>query len=294
MKLIDGKSIAAEIKREIAAEVAKIIDAGGEAPHLAAILVGDEAASQTYVRNKEKACHEVGFTSSVYRFPPNITEKKLLEAVDFVNADDQITGFIVQLPLPAHISAEKVIERINPLKDVDGFHPQNVGKMALNLPTYLPATPFGIIQLLERSGIETEGKNCVILGRSNIVGTPLSLLLSRKANPGNCTVTMCHSKSKNIKVISAQADILIAAIGQQGYVTEDMVKEGAVVIDVGIHRIPSSSSPSGFRLVGDVDFDNVSPKCSYITPVPGGVGPMTIVALIQNTFKAYRGEFKPR
>jgi methylenetetrahydrofolate dehydrogenase (NADP+) / methenyltetrahydrofolate cyclohydrolase len=294
MKLIDGKAIAAEIKREIAAEVAKIIDAGGEAPHLAAILVGEEAASQTYVKNKEKACQEVGFTSSVYRFPSNISEKKLMEAVDFVNADDQITGFIVQLPLPAHISAEKVIERINPLKDVDGFHPQNVGKMALNLPTYLPATPYGIMQLLERSRIETEGKNCVILGRSNIVGTPLSLLLSRKANPGNCTVTMCHSKSKNIKAISAQADILIAAIGQQGYVTADMVKEGAVVIDVGIHRVPSSSSPSGFRLVGDVDFDKVAPKCSYITPVPGGVGPMTIVALIQNTFKAYRGEFKPR
>lgn len=294
MKLIDGKKIAAEIKHEIAIEVAKIIDAGGEAPHLAAILVGEDAASQAYVRNKEKACQEVGFTSSVYRFPANISEQKLLEAVDFVNSDDQITGFIVQLPLPAYISADKVIERINPLKDVDGFHPQNVGKMALNLPTYLPATPYGIIQLLERSGIETEGKNCVILGRSNIVGTPLSLLLSRKANPGNCTVTMCHSKSKNIKAIAAQADILIAAIGKQGYVTADMVKEGAVVIDVGMHRIPSSSSPSGFRYVGDVDFDNVAPRCSYITPVPGGVGPMTIVALIQNTFKAYRGEFTAR
>jgi methylenetetrahydrofolate dehydrogenase (NADP+) / methenyltetrahydrofolate cyclohydrolase len=292
MKLIDGKKIAADIKHEIAVEVARIIDAGGEAPHLAAILVGDEAASQTYVKNKEKACQEVGFTSSVYRFPASITEQKLLEAIDFVNSDDQITGFIVQLPLPAHISADKVTERIDPLKDVDGFHPQNVGKMALNLPTYLPATPYGIIQLLERSGIETEGKNCVILGRSNIVGTPLSLLLSRKANPGNCTVTLCHSKSKNIRAISAQADILIAAIGQQGYVTADMVNDGAVVIDVGMHRIPSSSSPSGFRFVGDVDFDNVAPKCSFITPVPGGVGPMTIVALIQNTFKAYRGEFR--
>ncbi|MFZ4704763.1 MAG: bifunctional 5,10-methylenetetrahydrofolate dehydrogenase/5,10-methenyltetrahydrofolate cyclohydrolase [Bacteroidales bacterium] len=292
MKLIDGKLIAAEIKHEIAVEVAKIIDAGGEAPHLAAILVGDDAASQAYVRNKEKACQEVGFTSSVYRFPSSISEQKLLEAVDFVNSDDQITGFIVQLPLPLHISPEKVIERIDPLKDVDGFHPQNVGKMVLNLPGYLPATPYGIIQLLERSGIETEGKNCVILGRSNIVGTPLSILLSRKANPGNCTVTMCHSKSKNIKAISSQADILIAAIGQQGYVTADMVKHGAVVIDVGMHRIPSSSSPTGFRFAGDVDFDNVAPKCSYITPVPGGVGPMTIVALIQNTFKAYRSEFK--
>jgi methylenetetrahydrofolate dehydrogenase (NADP+) / methenyltetrahydrofolate cyclohydrolase len=294
MKLIDGKKIAADIKHEIAAEVAKIIDAGGEAPHLAAILVGEDAASQAYVRNKEKACQEVGFTSSVYRFPANISEQKLLEAVDFVNSDDQITGFIVQLPLPAHISADKVIERINPLKDVDGFHPQNVGKMALNLPTYLPATPYGIIQLLQRSGIETEGKNCVILGRSNIVGTPLSLLLSRKANPGNCTVTMCHSKSKNIKAITSQADILIAAIGKQGYVTADMVKEGAVVIDVGMHRIPSSSSPSGFSYVGDVYFENVAPKCSYITPVPGGVGPMTIVALIQNTFKAFRAEFQTK
>jgi methylenetetrahydrofolate dehydrogenase (NADP+)/methenyltetrahydrofolate cyclohydrolase len=291
MILIDGKKIAAEIKHEIAIEIAKIIDAGGEPPHLAAILVGDDAGSQTYVRNKEKACHEVGFTSSVYRFPSSISEQKLLEAIDFVNADEQITGFIVQLPLPAHISAEKIIGRIDPLKDVDGFHPLNFGKMALNLPAYIPATPSGIIQLLERSGIETEGKNCVILGRSNIVGTPLSLLLSRKANPGNCTVTLCHSKSKNIKAISAQADILIAAIGQQGYVTAEMVKEGAVVIDVGIHRVPSSSSPTGFGLAGDVDFKNVAPKCSFITPVPGGVGPMTIVALIQNTFKAYNRDY---
>ena len=294
MKLIDGKLIAAKIKHELAEEVIKIIDAGGEAPHLAAILVGEDAASQSYVRGKEKACHEVGFTSSVYRYPATITEKKLLEAVDFLNADEQVNGFIVQLPLPVHISANKIIERINPLKDVDGFHPLNVGKMALHLPTYLPATPYGIIQLLERSGIETEGKHCVILGRSNIVGTPLSLLLSRKANPGNCTVTVCHSKSKNIKEIAAEADILIAAIGQQGFVTADMVKDGAVVIDVGIHRIVSASSPTGFKMVGDVDFDKVAPKCSFITPVPGGVGPMTIVALLQNTFKAYRGEFLPK
>ena len=294
MKLIDGKLIAAKIKHELAEEVIKIIDAGGEAPHLAAILVGEDAASQSYVRGKEKACHEVGFTSSVYRYPATITEKKLLEAVDFLNADEQVNGFIVQLPLPVHISANKIIERINPLKDVDGFHPLNVGKMALHLPTYLPATPYGIIQLLERSGIETEGKHCVILGRSNIVGTPLSLLLSRKANPGNCTVTVCHSKSKNIKEIAAEADILIAAIGQQGFVTADMVKDGAVVIDVGIHRIVSASSPTGFKMVGDVDFDKVAPKCSFITPVPGGVGPMTIVALLQNTFKAYLGEFLPK
>lgn len=294
MKLIDGKLIAAAIKHEMAAEVAKILDAGGEAPHLAAILVGEDAASQSYVRGKEKACHEIGFTSSVYRYPATITEKKLLEAVDFLNADEQVNGFIVQLPLPAHISADKIIERINPLKDVDGFHPLNVGKMALHLPTYLPATPYGIIQLLERSGIETEGKHCVILGRSNIVGTPLSLLLSRKAKPGNCTVTVCHSKSKNIKEIAAEADILIAAIGQQGFVTADMVKDGAVVIDVGIHRVVSASSPTGFKMVGDVDFDKVAQKCSFITPVPGGVGPMTIVALMQNTFKAYRGEFLPK
>ncbi len=294
MKLIDGKIIAAAIKHELAQEVVKILDAGGVAPHLAAILVGEDAASQSYVKGKEKACHEIGFTSSVYRYPATITEKKLLEAVDFLNADDQVNGFIVQLPLPAHISADKIIERINPLKDVDGFHPLNVGKMALHLPTYLPATPYGIIQLLERSGIETEGQHCVILGRSNIVGTPLSLLLSRKAKPGNCTVTICHSKSKNIKEIAAEADILIAAIGQQGFVTADMVKPGAVVIDVGIHRIVSASSPTGFRMVGDVDFTHVAPKCSYITPVPGGVGPMTIVALLQNTFKAYRGEFLPK
>lgn len=294
MKLIDGKLIAAKIKHEMAEEVIKIIDAGGEAPHLAAILVGEDPASQSYVKGKEKACHEIGFTSSVYRYPSTISEKKLLEAVDFLNADEQVNGFIVQLPLPVHISANKIIERINPLKDVDGFHPLNVGKMALHLPTYLPATPYGIIQLLERSGIETEGKHCVILGRSNIVGTPLSLLLSRKANPGNCTVTVCHSKSKNIKEIAAGADILIAAIGQQGFVTADMVKDNAVVIDVGIHRIISASSPTGFRMVGDVDFDNVAPKCSYITPVPGGVGPMTIVALLQNTLKAYRGEFLPK
>ena len=294
MKLIEGKIIAAVIKHEMAEEVIKILNAGGEAPHLAAILVGEDAASQSYVRGKEKACHEVGFTSSVYRYPSSISEKKLLEAVDFLNADEQVNGFIVQLPLPAHISADKIIERINPLKDVDGFHPLNVGKMALHLPTYLPATPYGIIQLLERSGIETEGKHCVILGRSNIVGTPLSLLLSRKGNPGNCTVTVCHSKSKNIKEIAAGADILIAAIGQQGFVTTDMVKDGAVVIDVGIHRIISATSPTGFRIIGDVDFDNVASKCSYITPVPGGVGPMTIVALLQNTFKAYRGEFLPQ
>lgn len=294
MKLIDGKIIAAAIKHELAQEVVKILDAGGVAPHLAAILVGEDAASQSYVKGKEKACHEIGFTSSVYRYPATITEKKLLEAVDFLNADDQVNGFIVQLPLPAHISADKIIERINPLKDVDGFHPLNVGKMALHLPTYLPATPYGIIQLLERSGIETEGQHCVILGRSNIVGTPLSLLLSRKAKPGNCTVTICHSKSKNIKEIAAEADILVAAIGQQGFVTADMVKPGAVVIDVGIHRIVSASSPTGFRMVGDVDFTHVAPKCSYITPVPGGVGPMTIVALLQNTFKAYRGEFLPK
>jgi len=294
MKLIDGKIIAAAIKQEMAAEVVKILDSGGEAPHLAAILVGEDAASQSYVRGKEKACHEIGFTSSVYRYPSSISEKKLLEAVDFLNADEQVNGFIVQLPLPIHISTDKIIERINPLKDVDGFHPLNVGKMALHLPTYLPATPYGILQLLERSGIETEGKHCVILGRSNIVGTPLSLLLSRKARPGNCTVTICHSKSKNIKEIAAQADILIAAIGQQGFVTADMVKDGAVVIDVGIHRIVSTASPTGFRLAGDVDFKNVAPKCSYITPVPGGVGPMTIVALLENTFKAYRGKILPQ
>ena len=290
MKLIDGKEISQQIKNEIAKEVAAMIDDKDRSPHLAAVLVGEDPASQTYVSNKEKSCRQVGIVSSLYKYPENVTEKKLLEVVDFINNDDEIDGLIVQLPLPKHISEKKIIEKINPAKDVDGFHPLNVGRMALNLPTYLPATPFGILQLLERYKIETEGKNCVVLGRSHIVGSPISILLSRKAYPGNCTVTVCHSQTKNLKQIAKDADILIVAMGQPQFVTEDMVKKGAVVIDVGIHRVPSDKTKSGFRLVGDVMFDEVSKKAGYITPVPGGVGPMTIVSLLMNTLKAAKKE----
>ncbi|PKP04342.1 MAG: bifunctional 5,10-methylene-tetrahydrofolate dehydrogenase/5,10-methylene-tetrahydrofolate cyclohydrolase [Bacteroidetes bacterium HGW-Bacteroidetes-9] len=289
MELIDGKKIGEEIKKEIAAKVAAIIDAGGEPPHLAAILVGEDAASQTYIASKERACKAVGFTSSVYRHRADITEDELLEVIDFLNNDPDVNGFILQLPLPKHINADKVLQRIAPEKDVDGFHPVNVGRLALGLPSYLPATPAGIMLLLERCDIQTQGKHCVVLGRSNIVGTPMSLLMSRKSNPGNSTVTLCHSKTENIAGITKQADILIAAIGQPGFVKADMVKKGAVVVDVGIHRI-SDNSEKGYYITGDVDFENVAPKCSYITPVPGGVGPMTIVSLLLNTFKAYNHE----
>jgi methylenetetrahydrofolate dehydrogenase (NADP+)/methenyltetrahydrofolate cyclohydrolase len=289
MELIDGKKIAEEIKREIARKAAEIIDAEQTPPHLAAILVGNDPASETYIASKEKACRAVGFTSSVYRYPAEISEQQLLEAVDFLNNDEEVHGFIVQLPLPRHIDANKVIERINPAKDVDGFHPVNVGRLALGLPSYVPATPAGIVLLLEKYGIETEGKHCVVLGRSNIVGTPVSLLMSRKAVPGNCTVTLCHSKTTNLAEITRQADILIAAIGQPGFVTGDMVKEGVVVVDVGIHRIEDNSE-KGYHITGDVDFRSVAPKSSYITPVPGGVGLMTIVSLLLNTLKAYNRE----
>lgn len=290
MKIIDGKETAKAIKKEIAVEIGKMIDDDQEGPHLAAVLVGDDPASQTYVGAKEKACREVGMLSSLYKFPANVAEKEILDIVDYLNNDEQIDGFIVQLPLPDHIDENKVLERINPAKDVDGFHPMNFGRMALNLPAYLPATPFGIIQLLERYNIETSGKNCVVLGRSNIVGSPISILLSRKANPGDATVTVCHSRTKNLKKIASQADILIVAMGQPEFVTADMVKKGAVVIDVGIHRVPSDETKSGFRLVGDVKFDEVIGKASLITPVPGGVGPMTIVSLLMNTLKAYKKE----
>ena len=290
MKLIDGKKIAENIRMEIKTEVARLIDDDDKTPHLAAVIVGEDPASQTYVAGKEKACKSVGFQSSVYKLPENTSEKELLELIMFLNKDTEVDGFIVQLPLPGHISEEKVIQSINPSKDVDGFHPANLGRMISGLPAYLPATPYGIVQLLERYNIETEGKHCVVLGRSNIVGTPVSILLSRKASPGNCTVTVCHSKTKNIREWSASADILIAAIGQTEFVTADMVKDNAVVIDVGIHRVPSTETKSGFRLKGDVKFDEVAKKCSYITPVPGGVGPMTITGLLQNTLKAYKKE----
>ena len=263
MKLLDGKATAKAVREEIKKEVAHYIDTYDTSPHLAAVLVGDEPASQTYVNSKEKACKEAGFMSSVYRYPADITEKELLEVVDFLNNDDEIHGFIVQLPLPEHIDENKIIEHISPKKDVDGFHPLNYGRMALNLPAYLPATPAGVMMLLEKYDVETEGKNVVVLGRSHIVGSPLSILLSRKNKTGNATVTLCHSRTKNLKEICSKADILIAAIGKAGFVTEDMVKKGAVVIDVGIHRVPSDKTKSGFRLCGDVDFENVKEKAGY-------------------------------
>lgn len=290
MKLIDGKKISATIKDEIAAEVKRIKDNNGKVPHLAAILVGEDPASQTYVNNKAKACERVGFDSSTYRFPADVSEKELLDAVKFINNDPGIDGLIVQLPLPDHIDNQKVIQHIVPEKDVDGFHPVNVGRMTIGLPSYVSATPYGIMELLMRSRIETKGKNCVILGRSNIVGKPMSLLMARNDEPGNATVTVCHSKTQNLGEVTLRADILIVAIGQPEFVTAEMVKEGAVVIDVGIHRVPSSETKSGFKLIGDVRFDEVSKKASFITPVPGGVGPMTIVSLLMNTLKASKKE----
>ena len=287
MKLIDGKKIAEEIRNSLAAEVAEIIDSGAEPPHLSAVLVGNDPASESYVNGKEKACKSIGFTSSVYRLPETIKREELLEVVDFLNNDPDINGFIVQLPLPKHIDANEILQRINPSKDVDGFHPMNLGKMVTGLPSYIPATPAGIMMLLEKEGIITEGKHCVVVGRSNIVGTPISILMSRKGV--DATVTLCHSKTKNLEEICSQADILIAAIGKPKFVKENMVKKGAVVIDVGIHRI-EDDSPKGYHMVGDVDFDRVASKCSYITPVPGGVGPMTIVGLLTNTMKSFKKE----
>ena len=291
MQLLDGKLISEKIKAEIAQEVLKdFLNKGKTPPHLAAVLVGDDPASQTYVSSKEKDCKEVGFISSIYRYPSDLSQRRLLEVVDFLNKDPEINGFIVQLPLPGHIDERLIIGRIDPSKDVDGFHPVNVGRMALNLPAYLPATPFGILTLLERYHIETSGKHCVILGRSHIVGSPMSILLSRKGNPGNCTVTLCHSFTPDIKSITSTADILIVAMGKKGFVTADMISDGSVVIDVGIHRVEDPASKSGFRLKGDVQFEEVSKKCSYITPVPGGVGPMTRVSLLLNTLKAAKKE----
>ncbi len=288
MILIDGKSIAARLKEEMASEVAELKRKGFKTPHLAAVLVGTDGASETYVASKIKACELVGLKSSLIRLPETASEEELLEKVAGLNSDEDIDGFIVQLPLPSHISEHKIIEAIDPEKDVDGFHPVSIGRMVLGLPTYLSATPAGIVELLKAYNIETSGKHCVILGRSNIVGTPLAILLSRKSDPGNCTVTICHSRTKNIKEIASQADILIAALGAPGFVTGDMVKEGAVVIDVGTTRVASDKTKSGWKLKGDVLFDEVAPKTSYITPVPGGVGPMTIVSLIKNTILAVK------
>jgi len=285
-EIIDGKVTSLAIKDEIAEKVKQIVKDGGKIPHLAAVLVGDDGASQTYVNGKVKACEYVGFKSTLLTFEDNISQEKLLDVVDDLNNDDDIDGYIVQLPLPKHISAQKVIERIKPEKDVDGFHPINVGRMVLGLPAYISATPFGILKLIERYKIDTEGKECVIIGRSDIVGTPMSNLLSRKTYPGNCTVTLCHSRTKDIKALSQNADIVIAALGKPEFLTADMVKEGAVVIDVGITRVPDATKKRGYALKGDVKFDEVSEKASYITPVPGGVGPMTIASLLSNTLMA--------
>lgn len=285
MIILDGKKTADEIKQEIAVKVEQIVKDGGKRPHLAAILVGEDGASQTYVNNKEKTCFQVGFKSTVIRMPESITQERLLEEIKRLNEDEDIDGLIVQLPLPRHIDEQKIIEAIDPEKDVDGFHPVNVGKMVLGMPSYISATPGGIMELISRYNIQTSGKHCVIIGRSNIVGRPLANLLSQKTQPGDCTVTICHSHTKNIKEITLQADILIAALGKPGFVRGDMVKDGAVVIDVGITRVPANNK-SGFRLAGDVLFDEVAPKASFITPVPGGVGPMTIISLLKNTLKA--------
>lgn len=291
-QIIDGKKISAEIKDEIAEEVKKIIASGGKQAHLAAVLVGNDGASETYVAHKVKACEQVGFKSTLVRFPDDVSEEILLSKISELNNDNDIDGFIVQLPLPKHISEDKVIKAIDPRKDVDGFHPENVGRMTLGLPAFVSATPFGIIELLKRYNISASGKHCVVLGRSNIVGKPVSILLSQKSEYADATVTVCHSRTKNIKQMAAMADILIVALGQKEFVTADMVKQGAVVIDVGIHREKSDSVKSGWKLKGDVKFDEVAPKCSYITPVPGGVGPMTIVSLLKNTLLASQNLIK--
>ncbi|NVO10684.1 MAG: bifunctional 5,10-methylene-tetrahydrofolate dehydrogenase/5,10-methylene-tetrahydrofolate cyclohydrolase [Bacteroidales bacterium] len=290
MILLDGKVISEQMKAEIAQEVENIKKQGGKIPHLAAILVGHDGGSETYVGNKEKSCNQVGFRSTVLRFEDTITEVQLLEEINKLNNNPEIDGFIVQMPLPKHISEQKVTEAIDPKKDVDGFHPLNIGRMTIGMPAYISATPDGIIELLRRYKIETLGKHCVVLGRSNIVGRPISNLLSLKGYPGDCTVTVCHSRTKNIPEITRTADILIVALGQAEYVTADMVKEGAVVIDVGINRIKSDKTKSGWKLLGDVKFDEVAPKCSYITPVPGGVGLLTIISLLKNTLKATKKE----
>ena len=286
MELIDGKKVAAEIKKEIAAEVAKMVADGKKRPHLAAVLVGHDGGSETYVSSKVKACEECGFKSTLIRFEDTVSEEELLATVDKLNKDADVDGFIVQLPLPKHISEQKVIEAIDYKKDVDGFHPINVGRLSIGLPCFRSATPQGILTLLERYGIETKGKHCVVIGRSNIVGKPVATMMLQKAYPGNCTVTVCHSATKDIKEITRQADILIAAIGSPEFVKEDTLKDGVVIIDVGTTRLPSTKTKSGFKLHGDVDFEHVAPHCSYITPVPGGVGPMTIVSLMKNTLLA--------
>jgi len=286
MTLLDGISASEALKNNIAEQVRTMQAQGLRLPKLAAILVGSNGASLSYVGNKVKMCEAVGFESALIELPENVSQESLLKEVDKLNSDPHVDGFIVQLPLPAHIDAQKITEAIDPHKDADGFHPANYGRMALNLPANIPATPLGILRLLSHFGVPTEGKNCVIIGRSQIVGSPLSILLARNAQPGNCTVTLAHSKTHNLKDLCLSADIIVAALGKPLFLTADMVTEGATVIDVGISRLPDSTRKSGFRLVGDVDFDNVAPKCAYITPVPGGVGPMTVAALMLNTLEA--------
>lgn len=290
MQLIDGKAIAATIKKEIAEEVEQIIAAGGKRPHLAAILVGHDGGSETYVANKVRACEECGFTSTLIRYEADVTEEELLAKVDELNKDNDVDGFIVQLPLPKHIDEQKITEAIDYRKDVDGFHPVNAGRLAIGLPCFLSATPNGIMELLRRYNIDTKGKKCVVLGRSNIVGKPMASLMMQKQTPGDATVTVCHSHTQNITEECLKADIIIAALGQPHFVKAEMVKEGAVIIDVGTTRVPDTTRKQGFRLCGDVDFENVAPKCSFITPVPGGVGPMTIVSLMKNTLLAAKHE----
>lgn len=288
MKLIKGKELAETIKGEIAEQVRQIANSGDKVPHLAAVLIGEDPASESYVRSKVRSCERVGFNSTLIRRKSDITEAELMEIIQELNNDKDVDGFIVQLPLPKHISENNVTLAIDPKKDVDGFHPINFGRMAQGLPSYLPATPFGIITMLDRYGIETSGKECVVVGRSNIVGTPMSILLSRKAKVGNCTVTLTHSRTRDLRSHCLNADIIIAAIGIPNFITADMVKKGAVIIDVGINRVEDATKKRGYRLVGDVDFDSVSEKSGWITPVPGGVGPMTVVSLLMNTLRANR------
>ena len=293
MILIDGKQTSQQIKSEIRTTVDEMLMNGQRAPHLVAILVGNNGASETYVSNKIRTCQEVGFKSTLLRFDSTVTEQNILLEIERLNNDDEVDGFIVQLPLPDHIDVNKVTDAIDPVKDVDGFHPVNIGRMTEQLPAYIPATPKGIMQLIERYNIPTKGKHCVVIGRSTIVGTPMSILLSRNTDPGNCTVTLTHSQTVNLKSITLQADIIVAAIGRPYFVTADMVKEGAVVIDVGMTRVPAPELKQGFRLAGDVNFKEVADKCSYITPVPGGVGPMTIIGLLQNTLLAAQHRIYP-
>jgi len=288
--LLDGLATSRQIKTEIALSVEKLVREGGRPPHLAAVLVGDDGASLTYVTSKVKSCEEVGFRSSLIRKDDSVSEAELLELIAQLNSNDELDGYIIQLPLPKHVDEKKVLLAIDPRKDVDGFHPENVGRMVLGLPCYLPATPGGIIELLRRYQVPTEGMHCVVIGRSHIVGLPMSILMQRNTSPGNCTVTITHSKTKGLDELCRQADIIVAALGRPEFLKGDMVKDGAVVIDVGITRVSDATKKSGFRLLGDVEFSSVSPKCSFITPVPGGVGPMTIVTLLQNTLQARLGK----